>query len=130
MKRKKSRPIPQDLKQTLEQIESWRQSKPKPRAMPEHLWQDAVSLAQKYGSSRVHSLLRLDYTKLKRLVSQAQSQTQDFIVHTQAQFVSIPPVYSPPEPAPTVLELSSTDGRSLVIRTHQPLDLDALIHSF
>ena len=130
MSKKKTAPIPQDIKLVLQQFKRWRETKPSSRAIPEQLWQSAVSLAQKYSVSKIHSLLHLDYTKLKRLVSQAQSQAQDVIVHTQAQFVSIPPMFPTKECSPTVIELSSTDGRSLVIRTHQPLDLDALIHSF
>lgn len=137
MKRKKSDRIPQDIKQVLEQIECWRQTKPKPRAMPEHLWQDAVSLVPKYGPYKVSSLLNVGYTKLKLLTSQKQSQHQtlDVVVHEAlppTEFVSFSPssLFSTPELPPNVLELSSTDGRSLVIRTHQPLDLDSLIHSF
>lgn len=132
MKRKKSGPMPQDIREVLNQIQAWRQLRPKPRKMPDHLWQDAVCLAQKYGLTRIHNLFGLDYTKLRRLVQQAQSHPQDVVIHSQTEFVSFPAqaFFSTPELPPNVLELSSNDGRSLVIRTHQSLDLDALIHSF
>lgn len=135
MKRKKASQVPQDIQQLLEQIERWRNSKPKPRAMPQHLWQDAASLVPEYGAYKVSSLLKIDYAKLRRLTKETPpTPSNDVIVHNAVEpteFVSLPQfLFSAPSSSPTVLELSSSDGRSLVIRTHQPLDLDALIHSF
>ena len=141
MRQKKDQEIPQDIKEVQALIECWRHTKPRPRAMPEHLWQDAVSLARKYGVYEISRALNVGYAKLKDLTSQTQPYPHDreLVVHDPALppalpagFVSFSPasLFDISESSPNELELISVDGNSLIIRTHQPLDLPDLIRSF
>lgn len=137
MTRRKRRKIPKDVKKLLEQIEVWRRTRPKPRAMPHHLWEEAVVLAQKHGTYVVAKYLNLDCTKLKRLVAREPSTEQAFeLVHHKAsepaEFISLPPqaLFGESRQPPAVLELYSAEGHSMTLRTHQPLDLIELFEAF
>ncbi len=64
-------PIP-SLKPTLEQVrdqfENWRKTRQKRTAVPEALWERAVSLSSDYPILQISKALRLNYTALKNRV--------------------------------------------------------------
>lgn len=137
MKRRRNQKIPKDVEKLLEQIEVWRRTKPKPRAMPGHLWDEAVSLAVKHGPYTVAKHLNLNCTKLKRLVTRKSSTEQVFalVPHPSpepAEFVSLPAQawFGDSQQPPAVLELYSAEGHSMTLRTHQPFDLVELFEAF
>jgi hypothetical protein len=50
-----------------QQFESWRSDRGRQRGLiPEHLWESAVLLCQKYSITHVSRFLRLSYSDLKR----------------------------------------------------------------
>src|SRR5580704_14930672 len=65
--------IPAGLKEARERFEQWRSSQTGRRPIPESLWVLASELARQHGVFRTAQVLRLDYTKLKRLMPQAAS---------------------------------------------------------
>lgn len=54
------------LEALLDQIEGWRRMRPRPRAMPEPLWNEAAALARELGVYRVARALGLNFETLKR----------------------------------------------------------------
>ena len=56
------------LDQIREQFEAWRQGRKKRSAIPDKLWQSAVSLCQDHSISKVSSTLRLNHAVLKHRV--------------------------------------------------------------
>ena len=65
--------IPAGLKEARERFEQWRSSQTGRRPIPESLWVLASELACQHGVFRTAQVLRLDYTKLKRLTSTTAS---------------------------------------------------------
>ena len=61
-------PIPEPIAQLQRQLEQFRSAQPGRTKLPESLWQVAVELARQYGVYPVAHPLRLDYTRLKRLL--------------------------------------------------------------
>jgi hypothetical protein len=66
--------IPAGLKEARERFEQWRSSQTGRRPIPESLWVLASELARQHGVFRTAQVLRLDYTKLKRLMPKAASE--------------------------------------------------------
>jgi len=56
------------LEQVRAQFEQWRRNRGKRRAIPESLWEAAVSLYPAHSLNRISRTLGLDYTKLKHHV--------------------------------------------------------------
>ena len=71
-------PIP-ILKPTLEEVrdefENWRKSRRKRTAIPEALWQAAVSLSGDYPTLKISKALRLNYTVLKNRVQASNTDS-------------------------------------------------------
>ncbi len=60
--------IPPDLLELSQRLERWRSEQPPRTRLPESIWTAAVEMAQLYGLHRTTKLLRMDYTRLKRLM--------------------------------------------------------------
>lgn len=61
--------LPAPLESVRHQFERWREGKRKPREpIPEHLWEEAAKLRDKYPLSRISKALRVNHTDLKRRV--------------------------------------------------------------
>src|SRR6266853_4769044 len=60
--------IPPDLLELSQRLERWRSEQPPRTRLPESIWTAAVEMAQRYGLHRTTKLLRMDYTRLKRLM--------------------------------------------------------------
>ena len=56
------------LEEVAKQFESWRQKKPRPRAIPSALWQMAVNLFSHYSVSQISRNLGLSYAELKNRI--------------------------------------------------------------
>jgi hypothetical protein len=52
-------------------LAEWRQSRQKGAAIPDELWSAAIEVARRDGLGRTAAALRLDYGKLKRLMTAA-----------------------------------------------------------
>ena len=70
--------FPPDLDRTRAAFDSWRAAQPRRRRIPEYLWQQALSVLDRYPISRVAHTLRLDPKQLRqRKLSAAQRLPPD-----------------------------------------------------
>jgi hypothetical protein len=81
-----------DLSELRHQLDSWRQSQSPRTRLPEALWKSAVTLVSTHGVGCVARTLRVDYSKLKRRLSEA---------------AGIP---AQPNPPPAFVEVQLDDG--------------------
>jgi len=68
MKKTKSTAKPAALKRVEGQFAQWRSQKHGRERIPEELWSAAAKVAGRHGINRVSSILRVDYSHLKRRV--------------------------------------------------------------
>jgi hypothetical protein len=81
-----------DLNQLRHQLDSWRQSQSPRTRLPEALWKSAATLVSTHGVGCVARTLRLDYSKLKRRLTEA------------------PGISAQPNPPPAFVEVQLDDG--------------------
>ena len=62
--------------QLQQQLEQWRTTQRVGAKLPESFWQSAAELARHYGANPAARALRLDYTALKRRVSEGLSPSE------------------------------------------------------
>jgi len=122
------------LEEVRQRVKEWRETRPKLEAMPQELWDAAVSLAGEHGVYRVARALRVDYGKLKQLlesreaaVSRADADEGGFAVMT----LPVPGVAEPMGTGAEV-ELFDADGSRLSIRlpSHGGLDVAGVVAAF
>jgi len=61
------------LEEVRDQFKSWRKSRERRTAIPETLWEAAVSLSEDYPTLQISKSLRLNYTALKNRVQASHS---------------------------------------------------------
>ena len=99
------------LERLRARIRGWRLSRPKPRRMPEPLWQEAGALAARMGVSHVAAELGLGYEPLKARASGGSGAVAaGFIEVSGAQLLGERPAAAGP-----VIELMDADGTRLTI---------------
>jgi len=115
MGRTKARVLPARVESVRERIEYWRETREKRSAMPERLWDAAVSVARAHGLWAVSRALRVNYETLKSRVDRA---AKGGAAGRRARFVELdgPELIGPAGRAGTVVELSRADGARLVVR--------------
>jgi hypothetical protein len=59
------------LEKVRQEFDDWRETQSKRRTIPESLWKAAIALHPQYSIYEIAKALRLDYSKLKRLVLSA-----------------------------------------------------------
>jgi len=69
-------PLKPSVAQVRDQFENWRKTRQKRTAIPEALWEAAVSLSRDYPILQISKALRLNYTTLKNRVQAAHSGSQ------------------------------------------------------
>ena len=106
-------PAPGNKKLTLdrvgEQFGHWRRTREKKGAIPEALWEAAVSLHSDYSLCQISKVLRLGYNDLKRRV---QAQKSNFTSHSDASFIELgisDPMYS----AECIVEMKDQKGATM-----------------
>ena len=65
--------VPEAMQEVAQQFEQWRSSHSGRQPIPEALWSRAADLAREYGVFRTATVLRLDYSKLKRHMALAKT---------------------------------------------------------
>ena len=105
-----------DLTAAATAFARWRDTTPLGARIPEALWSRAVELARAHGVARVATVLRLDYTRLKRRVTAESSAA----VPSPPEFVEMT-LDLPPSGPGCILELSDTQGRALRIEWTRPV---------
>jgi hypothetical protein len=68
MKPDSSSAIPLDMEQARQELEAWRSTHPPRCHIPNSLWKRAAELASQHGLYLTSRTLRVDYTRLKKLV--------------------------------------------------------------
>lgn len=68
MKPDSSSAIPLDMEQARQELEAWRSTHPPRCHIPNSLWKRAAGLASQHGLYLTSRTLRVDYTRLKKLV--------------------------------------------------------------
>ena len=68
--------IPVELREAQQRFEQWRSSQSGRKPLPESLWSLATAMARQNGVFRTAQVLRLDYTKLKRLTTVSSSMAR------------------------------------------------------
>lgn len=124
MRRKQRPALPADVRQVSARIERWRRTRKKRTAMPEQLWQAAVSLAQVHGIYRTTQALRLSYDSLKKRVVAGPKNGRDS--KDYPGFVELSPasLMGFAQPTGSVVEMSDADGAKLMIRLTDGVELD------
>jgi hypothetical protein len=124
----------QRLARLAERIEHWRRMRPKQRAMPVALWDEAVCLARRLGVHRVKAALGLNYESLKqRLALADHAATEPGAVPPATRFVELSgaELLGSVAHAP-VVELSDVEGTRLTMRLvpGSEIDVARLVEAF
>jgi hypothetical protein len=122
------------LARLAERIQHWRRLRPKQRAMPVALWDEAVCLSRGLGVHRVKAALGLNYESLKqRLALADQAATEPGAAPPATRFVELSGVelLGPAAHAP-VVELSDAEGTRLTMRLvpGSEIDVARLVEAF
>jgi hypothetical protein len=112
------------LKQVHEQFEHWRRSRGKRRAIPDALWQAAISLFPDYSVYRISKVLRLNYSDLKHRVD-AQQSTFKPATGSGSAFIELG-LNDPMRPAECIVEMADEKGASLRMYFKGEVGLDLL----
>ena len=120
------------LKQVAGEFAHWRQSRSHPgERIPQHLWDQAASLARVLPRSRVAQHLRLSPSDLNKPMATRNGSRPD-APPTPARFVEVPPPpVFPPATAAMEIELERADGARLRLRCPESaLPVGALVRAF
>ena len=132
---------PVGLQALRDQIEVWRNTRPRTRSMPEALWNEAVSIARELGVNRVARELGLGFNTLKRRTGSTitgrrsrREATSAPLLPTRTDFVEVKGLAEVSRTAvghETIVEVVACDGARLSIRLKcASADVAALIHAF
>lgn len=127
------------LEALCDQIEGWREARPRTRAMPEGLWNEAAAMAREIGVYRVARTLKLNFDTLKRRTGSTQASPgsltrQSARSQSRTDFVEVKglaEVGIAGTGHDTVVEVVACDGARLSIRLKcASTDVVALIQAF
>jgi hypothetical protein len=111
--------ISADVAAVRDRVAAWRGARAKQCAMPEDLWDAAVSLVARHGLYRVARAVRVDYGGLKTRCARRSAGESGVFVEVEASRLLNPPAGardSRLEGAGTVVEMCRPDGARLMIR--------------
>lgn len=146
MKGNRLKETPQEIEELRERIEQWRRTREKKMAMPEELWQAAVSLLDRYTPSQLCYRLRIGFEGLCVRATALGLQTSGFqLAPAKAmksrpdradgtEFMMVEPLelFANHEQTASMVELVGADGSRMTIRVscQHSLDLVGLSRSF
>lgn len=102
------------MKKVQEQFTNWRKNKSrKGSATPKHLWEAAVDLCGDYSAYEISRDLRVEYSKLKSLISEAsKAKTEPSPAFIQME---IAPPSRQPKQNEWSIEMEKADGTKMKI---------------
>jgi hypothetical protein len=120
-----------------QKIEQWRNQRPRIRAMPEELWQEAGEAARRLGVCRVSRALRLGYVGLRRRAGSgsqppSRADQRGESLQQNGEFVELAgfsAVRQAPGSDETVVEVAAPDGTRLTIRLKGSANVAALVNA-
>ena len=120
-----------------QKIERWRSQKPRTRAMPEELWEEATAAARSFGVSRVSKALRLGYATLQERTGVEaargkRSRQERTVPVASGEFVELsgfPSGRSMAAGEESVVEVAAPDGTRLTIRLKGSANVVALVNA-
>jgi hypothetical protein len=121
--------IPADVAAVRDRVAGWRSARVKQCAMPEELWEAAVSLVARHGLYRVARAVRVDYGALKTRCDLRSAGESGVFVEVEASRLLSPPAAARDprlEGAGTVVEMYRPDGARLVVRLAAQDGLDVV----
>lgn len=118
-------PLPAEVGQLQQRVETWRRSRRQGTPTPSEVWEMATKLAMQFGVCRIARAVGLDYTCLQKQVAKAREKqlvAQSGFVEFPAELVlpSIPQTKSDPERtwdqrSGPMIEISTPDGARMRI---------------
>jgi len=121
-----------------QKIEQWRNHRPRTRAMPEELWEQACEAARTLGVGHVSKALKLGYARLRerssglevrRAESDRQARTASVASGEFVELSGFPSVRSLPGVEEAVVEVAAPDGTRLTIRLKGSTNVVALVNA-
>jgi hypothetical protein len=120
-----------------QKIEQWRSQKPRTRAMPEQLWEQASEAARTFGVGRVSKALKLGYATLRQRSGAAsvrdkpsrQARTAPVASREFVELSGFPSVRSIADDEGAVVEVATADGTRLTIRLKGSTNVVALVNA-
>jgi len=115
-----------------QKIEQWRSQKPRSRAMPQELWQEASEAARSLGASRVATALKLGYATLRQrsgieAVRKIARRAEPSVPALSSQFVELSELSAIRDEA--VVEVTVPDGTRLTIRLKGSTNVVSLVNA-
>ncbi|RLB79903.1 MAG: hypothetical protein DRH24_11685 [Deltaproteobacteria bacterium] len=124
MKFKENSSKKSNLEEIREQFETWRKTREKRAAIPDVLWEAAVSLCPRYSLCQISKALRLNYSDLKHRVQASQSMLHSSPIIEPA-FIDIG-FKSPMLPAECIVEMEDQNGAKMSMYFKGEAGLDLL----
>ena len=123
---RRQKALPIGVREVGGRIEQWRQTRKKQTAMPEDLWEEAVTLAREHGVYRISQALTVSYDSLRKRADRAKKDGRK--EPSSGGFVEVDAVQFSVSGGlkQTVVELSRADGTRLVVQMKGPDSLDVL----
>ena len=118
----KNYPPPQKtLSEVKDEFKNWRRTRKSPHPIPEKLWQAAVSLCAHHSVSKISRELIVDYSALKRRVSNKRPKKVTKV--SRPDFIELD--FAPPATIPEfVIEMEDSLGRKMRMQFKNKTDLD------
>ncbi|MBW1767331.1 MAG: hypothetical protein JRJ65_09810 [Deltaproteobacteria bacterium] len=104
-------PLTPNLAQVRDQFENWRKTRQKRTAIPDALWEAAVSLSKDYPTLQISKALRLHYTTLKNRI-QAEHRDSHPRSNCGPAFVELD-FGRLPFPSECIVEMEDTTGSKM-----------------
>ena len=125
------------LEALSQKIERWRSQKPRTRAMPQELWEEASEAARHFGVGRVSTALRLGYATLRRRTGteglrDSRGRRERTALPESSEFVELsgfPSVTAMGGGEEAVVEVAAPDGTRLTIRLKGSTNVVALVNA-
>ena len=119
------------LEQLAGEFEHWRQHRSHPgERIPQHLWEQAVTLARVLPRSRVAQHLRVSPSDLNKHMATLNGSKPDALP-TPPRFIEVPPPALPPATPAMEIALERADGARLRLRcSESTVPVAALVRAF
>ena len=116
------------LRRLAQRIGLWRRTRAHHGRMPEALWQEAASLAEELGTSRVATSLGLGYYGLQQRRTETGATPTAFVELSRADLLG----RAPSSANATSIELQAEDGSRLTLRLvpGSRVDVAAVVQAF